>query len=180
MFAALMRLLLSMLAGSGDSSGSSRSRGGDGGGGGGGGGDSSWEPRVRPVSFWLSHLLVVRFKSEHPAVDLTVASQVYTMQSILEILVVNVKSGTSKKTGQPYSIPEAQCILRNDDNSVAAVGVLIIPKALEDAAKPGLYTGSFALQAEAFGADQGRIVARLVGLTPIVSGRARPAGPAVA
>lgn len=89
------------------------------------------------------------------------------MQSILEILVVNTKSGNSKKTGQPYSIPEAQCVLKNDDGTVAAVGVLVIPKQLEEQAKPGSYTGTFALEAATFGENQGRIVAKLVGLTPL-------------
>lgn len=89
------------------------------------------------------------------------------MQSILEILVINTKSGKSKKTGNDYSIPEAQCVLKNDDGSVAAVGVLVIPKHLEEQAKPGSYTGSFALEAATFGENQGRIVAKLVGLTPL-------------
>ena len=89
------------------------------------------------------------------------------MQSILEILVVNTKTGKSKKTGNDYSIPEAQCVLRNDDGTVAAVGVLVIPKHLEETAKPGQYTGSFALEAATFGENQGRIVAKLTGLTPL-------------
>ncbi len=90
-----------------------------------------------------------------------------TMQSLLEILVINVKAGTSKKSGAAYSIPEAQCVLRNDDGTVAGVGVLVIPKALEEHAKPGIFTGSFALEAASYGPDQGRIVARLTGLVPV-------------
>jgi len=117
------------------------------------------------MSNWLGRLLVVRLKSAYPAVDFAASSQGTIMHSILEILVINTKTGTSKKSGQPYSIPEAQCVLRNDDGSVAAVGVLIIPKALEEVAKPGLFSGSFALTAESFGENQGRIVAKLVGLT---------------
>ena len=96
-----------------------------------------------------------------------VLSQGLTMQSILEILVINVKDGTSKKTNQPYRIPEAQCVLRNQDGTVGAVGVLVIPKALEEVAKPGMYTGTFALQAAAYGQDQGRIQAVLTGLNPL-------------
>lgn len=88
------------------------------------------------------------------------------MQSILEILVINTKAGKSKKTGNDYSIPEAQCVLRNDDGSVGAVGVLVIPKALEGIAKPGVFTGTFALQAASFGENQGRIQAVLTGLVP--------------
>lgn len=132
------------------------------------------------VPNWLSRPLVERFMSAYPAVDLAVSSQDHFMQSILEILVVNTKSGTSKKTGNPYSIPEAQCVLRNEDNTVAAVGVLVIPKDLEAIAKPGVYTGSFALEAATFGENQGRIVAKLVGLTPVPPNalRRQPAGAA--
>lgn len=92
------------------------------------------------------------------------------MQSILEILVINTKSGTSKKSGQAYSIPEAQCVLRNDDGSVSAVGVLVIPKHLEEVAKPGIFTGVFALEAASYGENQGRIVAKLSGLTAVPPG----------
>jgi hypothetical protein len=88
------------------------------------------------------------------------------MQSILEILVINVKEGTAKKSGQAYRIPEAQCVLRNDDGSVGAVGVLLIPKSLEAVAKPGMFTGTFALQASTFGENAGRITAVLTGLIP--------------
>ena len=105
------------------------------------------------------------------------------MQSILEILVVNVKSGDSRKTGRPFSISEAHCVLRNDDGTAGAVGILVVPKALELVAKPGKFTAAFALQAASFGEQQGRIVAQLVGLTPvpdaaIVRQTPRPAVPA--
>ena len=129
---------------------------------------------------WLIRLLVARLKSEFPAVDLAVTSQVYVMQSILEILVVNTKSGTSKKTGNAYSIPEAQCVLKNEDGTVAAVGVLVIPKQLEEQAKPGSYTGTFALEAATFGENQGRIVAKLTGLTPLPSNYFRNVKPSSA
>jgi hypothetical protein len=102
------------------------------------------------------------------------------MQSILQILVVNTKEGTSKKSGQPYKIPEAQCVLINDDGTVAAVGVLVIPKQLEEVAKPGTYTGAFALEAASFGENQGRIVAKLVGLTPLPPKGGRGSQPAPA
>ena len=91
-------------------------------------------------------------------------SKVIFMQSILEILLVTVKSGTSKKSGQPYSISEAHCVLRNEDGTPGAVGILVVPKALEAVAKPGLFTAAFGLQAASFGEQQGRIVAVLAGL----------------
>lgn len=123
---------------------------------------------------WLNRHLSARLLSVQPAVDLAVLQESYIMQSILEILVIHVKEGKAKKTGADYRIPEAHCVLRNDDDSVAAVGLLVIPKDLEEVAKAGQkYTASFALEAASFGENQGRIVARLVGLTPIPPGRAR-------
>lgn len=89
------------------------------------------------------------------------------MQSIIEILLVTVKSGTSKKTNQPYAISEAHCVLRNDDGTAGAVGVLVVPKALEEIAKPGMFTAVFSLAAASYGEQQGRIVAQLVGLNPL-------------
>ncbi len=102
------------------------------------------------------------------------------MHSILEILVITVEEGTSKKTGQPFRIPKAQCVLRNDDNTVAAVGVLNIPKQLEEVAKPGLYTGTFALVASSYGDSKGEIVARLTGLNPVPPSAVRKQAPQVA
>lgn len=89
------------------------------------------------------------------------------MQTILEILLVSVKAGNAKKTGNPYSISEAHCILRNDDGTPGAVGVLVVPKPLEPVAKRGMFTASFGLQAASFGEQQGRIIAVLTGLTPL-------------
>lgn len=97
------------------------------------------------------------------------------MQSILEILLVTVKEGIAAKTQKPYRIPEAHCVLRNDDGTPGAVGVLLVPKQLEEVAKPGLYTASFALQAGSFGEQQGRIMAVLTGLVPVSPAQMRSA-----
>lgn len=97
------------------------------------------------------------------------------MQSIVEILLVTVKAGTSKKTGLPFSISEAHCVLRNDDGSPGAVGVLVVPKPLEPVAKPGLFTATFGLMAASYGENQGRIVAALTGLVPAPSKAFKPA-----
>lgn len=93
-----------------------------------------------------------------------------SFQSILEVLLVTVKAGNSKKTGQPYSISEAHCVLRNDDGSAGAVGVLVVPKSLEAVLTPstrGLFTASFGLQAGTYGEAQGRIGAVLTGIIPV-------------
>lgn len=87
------------------------------------------------------------------------------VQTILEILLVNTKTGTAKKSGQPYSISEAHCVLRDETGAAGAVGVLTVPKSLEDTAKPGIYTATFALEAPTYGENQGKVVAALKGLT---------------
>ena len=100
-------------------------------------------------------------------------TQVIFMQSILEILLVTVKSGTAKKSGLPYSISEAHCVLRNADGTPGAVGVLVVPKSLETVAQPGTFTASFGLVAASFGEQQGRIVAQLAGLVPVPASASR-------
>ncbi len=95
------------------------------------------------------------------------------MQSILEILLINKKEGTGKKSGQPYSISEAHCILRNDDGTAGAVGVLTVPKSLEAVAKPGVFTAVFSLEAPTFGENAGKIIAALKGLTAVPDGAFR-------
>ncbi len=100
------------------------------------------------------------------------------MQTVLDILLLTNKSGKAKKTGNDYSINEAHCVLRNDDGTAGAVGVLVVPKGLEDKAKPGMYTATFALQAAQFGENQGRIVAQLTDLTPVPPGYLRKAASA--
>lgn len=97
------------------------------------------------------------------------------MQSILEILLINDKPYTSKKNGTTGVISEAHCVLRNEDGTPGAVGVLIIPKVLRDICKPGQFTASFALQAAAYGEQQGRIVATLINLLPIAPKSFKPA-----
>lgn len=95
------------------------------------------------------------------------------MQSILEILLVSIKTGVSKKTNAPFSISEAHCVLRNPDGTPGAVGVLVIPKSLEASAVVGTYTATFGLIAAGYGEQQGRIVAQLAGLTPLPPGALR-------
>lgn len=94
-------------------------------------------------------------------------SQAPQIASILEILLITNKSGKAKKTGNDYSINEAHCVLRNADGTPGAVGVLVIPKRLEEKAKQGMFTASFGLIAAQYGENQGRIVAELTDLTPV-------------
>ncbi len=61
-------------------------------------------------------------------------------------------------------------MLRDETGAAGAVGVLTIPKSLEEIAKPGVYTASFALEAPTYGENQGKVVAALKGLSPVPPG----------
>ena len=88
------------------------------------------------------------------------------MQSKLQILKGNeARTGKSVKTGRDWAMQDAECILINDDGTIASVGVLQLPKTLMGDKAPalGLYTASFALNA---GIDR-KINAVLTALTKI-------------
>lgn len=88
------------------------------------------------------------------------------MQTKIKILKINVaRSGIVAKTGKPWEMQDAECILMNDDGSIGSVGVLQLPKTLMgvNAPKQGDYTASFALNA---GIDR-KINAVLTALTPL-------------
>lgn len=94
------------------------------------------------------------------------------MQSVIQILKVNeVKRGTSSKSGRPYEMQDAECLLLSESGEVDQVGVLRIPKELRDVVKPGTFTASFALSARY---DTRQIEAVLTGLVPLPPA-ARPA-----
>lgn len=87
------------------------------------------------------------------------------MQAVLQILKVNeVKSGVSKKTGNPYELQDAECVLLDDKGAPMQIGVLSIPKDLRGKAEVGVFTGSFSLRPDL---QTRRIEAVLVGLTPV-------------
>lgn len=94
------------------------------------------------------------------------------MQSIIQILKLNdPKTGTSSKTGKPYDMQDAECLLLKEDGSVDQVGVLQIPKQLREVVKPGTFTATFALNSNY---ASRRIEAVLTGLVPLPS-RTKPA-----
>ncbi|MBR8160892.1 cellulose synthase [Burkholderia vietnamiensis] len=97
----------------------------------------------------------------------------------ITILAINLRSGTSKKTGRDYKIHEAQCVLESssDGSSQIHVGMLNLTdeqvKAV-DGRFPSDWIADFAL-GQGMGADAGRIVARIVSLTPLGMPKAKPA-----
>ncbi|MEM5426119.1 cellulose synthase [Paraburkholderia ferrariae] len=92
----------------------------------------------------------------------------------LTILSINVRSGVAQKSGRPYTIREAQCILEQsiDGASNIVVGVINLPETLADRT-PGEYLAEFAL-AQGNGNDAGRLVPRIVSLLPYGNTRPQP------
>lgn len=139
-----------------------------------------WGSRSLSSSFPMSTALCLVVCTGQSAVFLRRLLIGQTMHSILQILLVNVKEGTAKKTGNPYKISEAHCVLRDEAGVPSAVGVLNVPKSLEAVAVPGTYSAAFALEAPTYGENQGKIVATLCGLTPVPDGYFRKLAPAAA
>lgn len=102
------------------------------------------------------------------------------MQSIIKILKLNdPKTGVSRKTGNPYDMQDAECLLLNEDGTVDQVGVLQVPKSLRDVVKPGDFTATFALHSNFMSRRIEAVLTGLVALPPDyfkkAPGRAAPA-----
>lgn len=67
------------------------------------------------------------------------------MRSLLQIIKVNeARSGT--KNDRAWKMQDAECILFNEDGSVDAVGVLMLPKDLQEKVQIGTYEATFRLR----------------------------------
>ncbi|RYE81478.1 MAG: hypothetical protein EOO80_01010 [Oxalobacteraceae bacterium] len=94
------------------------------------------------------------------------------MQSIIQILKLNeVRKGVSSKTGRPYEMQDAECLLLNDDGTPASVGVLQIPRELMGKAATGTFLGTFGLRPNL---STRRIEAVLTGLNDYVPAPVAP------
>lgn len=92
----------------------------------------------------------------------------------LTILSINTRSGTSQKTGRPYAIHEAQCILQGVVEGVEKIVVGVINLSEELAkSQPGEYLADFSLS-PGRGGDSGRLVAQVVSLVPFGQNKAKP------
>jgi len=91
----------------------------------------------------------------------------------LTIIAINVRSGVAQKTGRPYTIYEAHCILEQskDGLSSVVVGVINLPEALAKDTMPGDFLAEFSL-ALGNGQDAGRLVPRIT--TLVSHGMPRP------
>lgn len=90
--------------------------------------------------------------------------------ALIQIIKVNEKR-SGQKDGRAWELQDAECLLLNEDMTPSQVGVLSLPKHLRGdmAPKPGVYTGTFALQS---GLRDRRIEALLTGLTPVPKAQA--------
>jgi hypothetical protein len=91
------------------------------------------------------------------------------MQSIVQIFKVN-DARTGTKDGRAWAMQDAECALLDDAGTVVSVGVLMLPKEMQQdkAPKPGIYLGMFSLRA---GLRDRRIEAVLTGLNPVTPKR---------
>lgn len=80
---------------------------------------------------------------------------------LIEILAINLQSGVSKKSGLPYAIHKAQCVVRGPDQSTQ-IGEMNIPKELADKTPPGKYLAEFELGVS----FERLVVPRIVALHP--------------
>jgi hypothetical protein len=62
---------------------------------------------------------------------------------LINIVAVNKESGIAKKTGNPWEMNKAQCVVTGPDGSTK-IGELMLPKALADT-QPGRYLAEFQL-----------------------------------
>ena len=87
------------------------------------------------------------------------------MQSVIQVLKVNdARKGVSRKTGNPYEMQDAECLLMTADGAIDQVGVLQIPRELMGKVALGTYSAVFALRSNM---SSRRIEAVLTNLTPL-------------
>lgn len=89
----------------------------------------------------------------------------------LTIVDVVARSGVSQKTGRPYSMHTAQCILHQvtSEGDQLLVGTISLPDKLKDSER-GDYLAEFALAQS----REGELVPRLVSLAPVGHHRPQP------
>ncbi len=86
------------------------------------------------------------------------------MKSMIDVLAVNPpKTGVSRKTGNPYSITECECIVTAADGS-RKVGVLTLSKELDGKVQPGQYEATFDISVAY---DTRKIGAQVIALVPV-------------
>lgn len=95
----------------------------------------------------------------------------------LKVLQIINRSGTSSKTGRPWSIYSAQCVLEQEveGKPQLLVGTINLPDAFKDT-EPGDYIASFGF----FQSMEGKLEPRITALQPWGRPTAKPRADAVA
>lgn len=90
----------------------------------------------------------------------------------LTILQVIPRSGLSSKTGKPWEIHTAQCVLEQETSAgkQILVGTINLPRELKES-QPGDYLAEFGLQQSM----DGKLEARIMSLVPYGMLKAKPA-----
>ena len=90
------------------------------------------------------------------------------MNVFLQIIKVNeLREGVGKESGKPYRMQDCECLILNDKGEPDEVGVLMLGKEQVANTKPGIYVGSFAMQADKSKEGGRRIRAVLIGLQEV-------------
>lgn len=84
--------------------------------------------------------------------------------SVIQILKINDPREGVGKTGKPWKMQEAECVLIDGDGQVSQVGVLDVPRDLIGTIQPGTYTATFSMRAHY---QTRKIGSELVHLTPV-------------
>jgi hypothetical protein len=88
--------------------------------------------------------------------------------STIHILKINdLETGISQKTQKPWERQTAECMLLDDDGVMECVGRLVVPQAMREGLKTGVFRAGFALVVPTFGDQKGDITARLTSLMPV-------------
>uniref|UniRef100_UPI0035B3232E hypothetical protein n=1 Tax=Hylemonella sp. TaxID=2066020 RepID=UPI0035B3232E len=88
------------------------------------------------------------------------------LSSTIQVLKIEEKEVTSRKSGNTFKFKTAHCLLLDDGGAVSSVGTLRVPAALEEKVQTGTFRASFALGVPDWGDQKGEITAQLVDLLP--------------
>lgn len=94
---------------------------------------------------------------------------------LVEIVAINVQKGDSKKTGRPYEIHKAQCVVTGPDGAMS-IGELNLSKELAVSTAPGKYLVEFELAVS----YERMVIPRIIALHAHSGGRVSPGAAAPA
>jgi hypothetical protein len=94
-----------------------------------------------------------------------------SLPAFIQILKVNdLRKGVGQKSGKPYEMQDAECMLLNESGELEQVGVLQLPKDMtgDAAPRPGVYIPTYGMRA---GMQDRKIAPVILSLTPHPHGK---------